>query len=84
MSTEHILKLLVTERDKLSRAIAALSGGLKRRGRAPKSATVASVATLTAPKPAHKRRGFTAAQRKAQGERMKAAWAKRKAVAKGA
>jgi hypothetical protein len=84
MSSEEILKLLATERDKLSAAIAALSGGAKRRGRPPKSATIASVATATAPKPARKRRVFTAAQRKAQGERMKAMWAKRRAAAKNA
>jgi hypothetical protein len=36
MPTEHILALLIQERDKLNRAIEALQGGVKRRGRPPK------------------------------------------------
>ena len=37
MSTDHILALLIAERDKLNRAIEALSGPAKRRGRPPGS-----------------------------------------------
>ena len=38
MPTEHILSLLIAERDKLNRAIEALQGPAKRRGRPPKAA----------------------------------------------
>jgi hypothetical protein len=88
MPTDHILSLLIAERGKLTQAIEALSGPTKRRGRPPKKA-IANAAAVpaplnAAPKPAkRKRRTFSAAQRKQQGERMKAYWAgKRKAKAK--
>jgi hypothetical protein len=74
MPTEHILALLVAERDKLNRAIEALSGGVKRRGRPPKSAG-APASNVTPAKPARKKRTFSAAQRKEQAARMKAYWA---------
>ena len=70
MPTDHILALLIAERDKLNLAIAALQGTAKRRGRPPMNA-----AAVSAPV---KRRGMSAAQRKAQGERMRAYWAKRR------
>jgi len=75
MPTDHIVALLIAERDKLNSAIAALQGEVKRRGRPPKSA--ASVAPAAPSAPA-KRKGMSAARRKAQGERMKAYWAKRR------
>jgi hypothetical protein len=83
MPTEHILSLLIAERDKLNKAIEALSGRTKRRGRPPKNPTAIVVPTA-APAPAKiKRRTFTAAQRKQQAARMKAYWAaKSKAGAK--
>ena len=66
MATEHI-SLLNAERDRLNRAIDALQGPLKRR-RPPKNASIAAAAV-----PAKRgRRSYTAAQRKAQGERMRA------------
>src|SRR5258708_10828148 len=37
MATEHIVKVLTAERDKLNAAIAALAGETKRRGRPPGS-----------------------------------------------
>jgi hypothetical protein len=77
MPTEHIVALLTEERDRLSRAIEALQGAVKRRGRPPKS-SVASVAAA----PARKRKARSAAQRKAQSEKMKAYWAQRKKQAK--
>lgn len=78
MPTDHILTLLIAERDKLNRAIEALSGPVKRRGRPPKSAT-ALPATAPAPtKKAAKKRTFTNEQREAQAARMKQYWAKRK------
>jgi hypothetical protein len=69
MATEHIVALLIAERDKLNRAIEALGGAptLPRRGR-PKA---------TAPAPA-KSAGMSAARRKEQSERMKAYWAKKR------
>jgi len=73
MSTEHILALLISERDKLNRAIEALGAPVKRRGRPPKNPLAAAV--TAAPK---KRSGMSAAKRKAQSARMKAYWAKRK------
>ncbi|MGD1093918.1 MAG: hypothetical protein ABSB35_18265 [Bryobacteraceae bacterium] len=77
MATENILALLIAERDKLNNAIEALSGP-KRRGRPPGVKTSASAsAEATSPAP-RKGRTFTAAQRKAFGERMKAYWAKRR------
>jgi len=74
-SSEHIVGLLVQERDRLTRAIEALQGPRKRRGRPPKNPLPAHAPNAAAPKKG--RRAFTAAQRKAQGERMKAMWAKR-------
>jgi hypothetical protein len=76
MNTEQILVLLISERDKLNRAIEALGTPVKRRGRPPKNplAAVASVSAASA----SKRSGLSPAKRKAQSERMKAYWAKRK------
>jgi len=91
MTTDQILALLVGERDKLNRAIEALTGGsspAKRRGRPPKNPV--SALPVTAPSPAAaplpasaavKSRTMSAAQREAQGERMKAYWAARKKAA---
>src|SRR5580698_3081525 len=76
MNTEQILALLISERDKLNRAIEALGTPVKRRGRPPKNPLAAA---LTAPvAKAAKRKGLSPAKRKAQSERMKAYWAKRK------
>ena len=78
MPTEHIIALLIAERDKLNRAIDALQGSAKRRGRPPKNAETPADREVSAPK--RKRR--SAAQRKAQAERMKAYWAAKKKKAK--
>jgi hypothetical protein len=82
MPTEHILGLLIAERDKLNKAIEALQGPTKRMGRPPKN----PLATPTSPEPAQPakkgHRKFTAAQRKQQAERMKAFWAAKKAASK--
>jgi hypothetical protein len=85
MPTEHILTLLIQERDRLNRAIEALQGPTKRRGRPPKNplATVAIAATAaTSDAPTRKKRTFTAAQRKQQAERMKKYWAAKKKAAR--
>jgi hypothetical protein len=87
MMTEQILALLVAERDKLNRAIEALTGPTKRRGRPPRNPLAATSAAATespnaAPAPAKKgRRKFTAAQREAAAERMRQRWAAKKKVA---
>ena len=73
MPTDHIIALLIAERDKLNRAIEALQGPIKRRGRPPKNLSAAA-APLVAPI-AKKRKGLSAAARKAQSVRMKAYWA---------
>jgi hypothetical protein len=83
MPTEQILVLLISERDKLNKAIEALQGTVKRRGRPPKN-PLASIAPAAAPAPSKARRKRTAAQKKAQGERMKAYWAAKKKAAKNA
>ena len=71
--TENILALLVAERDKLNRAIEALQGPVKRRGRPPKNLAASAAGP---PAPAKKRKGgMSAAARKAQSGRMKAYWA---------
>jgi hypothetical protein len=72
MVTEHVLALLIQERDRISRAIEALQGP-KRRGRPPKNLVMQSPAPS---KPG--KRPWTAAQRKAQAERMKAYWTKKR------
>jgi hypothetical protein len=84
MPTDHILALPIAERDKLNRAIEALNGLTKCRGRPPKNpAAVAATATIAAPvsaaaSPAKKKRHFSAAQRAAAAERMRLRWAKKR------
>ena len=81
MPTDHIVALLIAERDRLSRAIEVLQGPTKRRGRPPKNPLAAAVSAANAPAPAvpaKKKRTFSAAQRKAQAKRMKAYWAAKK------
>jgi hypothetical protein len=78
MPTEHIIALLIAEREKLNRAIEALQGPVKRRGRPRKNLVAAAVAGQVAPvtpvpaATAKKRKGLSAAARKAQSQRMKA------------
>jgi hypothetical protein len=85
MPTDHILELLIAERDKLNRAIEALGAGTKRRGRPPGSG-VKRVAAVTDPvaKSARKKRNFSPAQREAARQRMKKMWDARKKAAKKA
>jgi hypothetical protein len=65
MSTEQILTLLIAERDRIERAIAALGGS---KGSSPRASGGAGG-----------RRARTPEQRAAQSEKMKAYWASRKA-----
>ncbi len=82
MATEHIVALLIAERDRLTRAIEALQGPMKRRGRPPKSG-VAPAAAAPATEMRRGRPPMSAAEKKAASERMKAYWAaKRKAQKK--
>jgi len=92
MPTDHILALLIAERDKLNRAIEALQGPTKRRGRPAKSGWTfytpysrnTGVEPTTAT-PKRRKRRFSAAQREAAAERMRQRWAaKKKAEAKSA
>ena len=66
-----ILALLITERDRLNRALEALQGQ-KRRGRPPKSAAAPAVPET---KPRRGRKRMSAAARKAHSKRMKKYWA---------
>lgn len=77
MTTDYIVALLIAERDRLNRAIEALQGPVKRRGRPPKNLLATSV--LASEK---KQKGRTAAQKKAQSERMKQYWAQRRKQSK--
>jgi hypothetical protein len=82
MATEHIISLLIAERDKLNKAIEALGGAATPASRTSKSSeSSAPVAAVPAKK--RKRKPLTAAQKKHQSERMKAFWAaRRKKLAK--
>ena len=77
MPTDHIVSLLIAEREKLNRAIEALQGGVKRRGRPPKNQAVAVVPTSDAPK---KRKGFSAATKRKMAVAQKKRWAAIKAA----
>jgi hypothetical protein len=88
MQTEHIVALLIAERDRLSRAIEALAGPLKRRGRPPGSGRKNAAATLdasnlsqpAAPRaPANGKRTLSASGRKAIADAAKKRWAAIKA-----
>ncbi len=78
MPTDQILSLLIAERDRLTRAIEALQGPQKRRGRPPRSASAATPSNTPAPVARRKRSPMSAAQKKAHSERMKAFWAARR------
>ena len=82
MQTEQIVALLIAERDSLSRAIDALQGPAKRRGRRPGVATKPEVATAStsAPAPVARMRTMSAAGRKAIAEAARRRWAKVKAA----
>jgi hypothetical protein len=75
MPTDHIISLLIAERDKLNAAIEALQGSTKHLGRPPKSAApdaIAPVAEDAAPK---KRKAFSAATKRKMAAAQKARWA---------
>lgn len=77
MATEHIVQLLIQERDRLNRAIEALQGAVKRRGRPPKHLAAVTAPVADAPK---KRKGFSAATRRKMALAQKKRWAAKKAT----
>ena len=80
MPIDHILALLIAERDKLNHAIEALQGPLKRRGRPPKSSIPVVPASTTAGEPAPvKKRHVSAAARRKMALAQKKRWAAKKA-----
>jgi len=79
MAHEHIVSLLVAERDKLNKAISALQGGS---GGAPKKPVVAESASAGAgggKATAPKKRKVSAVARKRMAEGQKKRWAALKA-----
>ena len=77
MPIEHIVALLVAERDRLSRAIGALQGSAARRGR-PSKASAVGVAPASAP--IARKRKMSAAGRKAIAKAARKRWAAVKAA----
>lgn len=86
MLTDHIVTLLIAERDRLNAAIDVLQGGptVKRRGRPPGSGVkhVDAVAEPMTPPAKTVKKKWTRAQREEARKRAKAMWAKRKKAAK--
>ena len=77
MTTEHIVQLLIQERDRLNRAIEALQGAVKRRGRPPKHLAAVTAPVAEAPKT---RKAFSAATRRKMALAQKKRWAEKKAT----
>jgi len=73
MPIEQIVAILVAERDRLNRAIEALQGPMRRRGRPPKNPLISPLVPAV-----KQRKGRTPEQKKAQSEKMKKYWALRK------
>jgi hypothetical protein len=81
MQTEHIVALLVAERDRLNRAIEALQGPAKRPGRpavVKAHAVAPEPAVVAAARAPRKRAPMSEAARQEQSARMKAFWAARR------
>ena len=76
MQTEHIVALLIAERDRLNTAIEALQGTVKRRGRPPGQKTNAAPAASAA---APRKRQLSAAGRRAIAAAARKRWAAIKA-----
>ena len=82
MSTDQLLGLLVAERDKLNRAIEALHGSIKGRGRPSKWMETAKEELVEAATFSTKRR-VSAAARKRMAQAQKKRWAAIKAKKSG-
>jgi len=80
MASEHIMALLIQERDRLNHAIDALQGPVKRRGRPLKNPLVANEPGTTEPR---KKRHLSAASRRRMALGQKRRWAAVKAAKKG-
>ena len=76
MAIEHILSLLIAERDKVNKAIDALGGASKPVASA--KPVEASAHEVASPAAAGMRKPLTAVQKNAHSERMKAYWAARR------
>jgi hypothetical protein len=76
MTIDQILAILIAVRNKLNQALKAPQGSTPRRGRPPRNSRAF---VITAPRK-KKRRTFTAAQRKQQGEKMRQFWAAKRAA----
>jgi hypothetical protein len=76
MATEHILSLLIAEREKLNKAIDAL-GGAPKPVASPKPVK-AFTPTAVTPVETKTRKALTAVQKKAHSDRMKEYWAARR------
>jgi hypothetical protein len=80
MSREQIVELLIQKRDRLERAIHALSGGEKRRGRPPKKdQAIFSGSESSAGEAPKRKRHVSAAARKRMAEGQRKRWAALKA-----
>jgi len=76
MPTDHIVSLLIAERDKLNRAIEALQGEVKRRGRPLKKPVAMETGTPVTAAPApKKKRHVSAAARKKVADAQRRRWA---------
>ena len=75
MPTDHILTLLIEERTKIDRAIAALQG--TPRAATPRKTETRGVETTVSTNSTRKRPRWTAAMRRAASERAKTAYAER-------
>ena len=86
MSTEQIVALLIAERDRLTRAIEALQGPRRRRGRPSKSGTFSFemnpqfVAVRADASKSSGRKKWTPAQKAEQAAKMRRYWAERRKV----
>jgi hypothetical protein len=76
MPTDHIVSLLIAERDKLNRAIEALSSPVKRSSRPPKKPSIA----LEPDSSGSKKRHVSAAARRRMAIAQKKRWAALKAA----
>jgi len=76
MLTEHIISLLIQERDRLNRAIEALGSPVKRRGRPSKNRVAPALETRESPV----KRTFSAATRRKMAVAQKKRWAALKAA----
>jgi hypothetical protein len=69
MPTDEILRLLITERDKLNKAIEVLGAGTKRRGRPPGSgAKQPPLGLMPVGKTPHKKRAFSPGTARSSGQ----------------